>query len=315
MSAPHIHSHDDHAGHAHGSAGYVHDHTAGANTKALTIALILTGSYLAVEVAGAIAFNSLALLSDAGHMLTDVAALVIALLAIRIGQRAPDDKRTFGYRRFEILAAAFNALMLFAVAIYVLIEAVHRFRFPEAVQSTGMLVVAAIGLAVNLLSMRILTSGKDASLNVKGAYLEVWADMIGSIGVIAGALVIRYTGWTLVDPIVAVGIGLWVVPRTWILLRDTINVLLQGVPGGLSLTEVRQALRSVPGVSGVHDLHIWSMTTDDVSCTVHIEIDDPTHSDVVRIAVEKMLSDRFAIEHCTIQTEAEPCGGEAQLHP
>lgn len=315
MSAPHPHAHGDHLGHAHGGAGHGHDHTAGANAKALTIALILTGGYLLVEVAGAIVFNSLALLSDAGHMLTDVAALVIALLAIRIGQRAPDDKRTFGYRRFEILAAAFNALMLFAVAIYVLVEAVRRFRSPEAVQSTGMLVVAAIGLAVNLLSMRILMSGKDASLNVKGAYLEVWADMIGSIGVIAGALVIRFTGWTLVDPIVAIGIGLWVLPRTWILLRDTINVLLQGVPGGLSLSEVRRALQSVSGVSGVHDLHIWSMTTDDVSCTVHIEIDDPTHSDVVRIAVQTMLSDRFAIEHCTIQTEVEPCAGEAQIHP
>lgn len=231
--------------HAHG--GHAHDHTAGANAKALTWALALTSIYLAAEVIGAFVFNSLALLSDAAHMMTDVAALAIALLAIRIGQRPADDKRTFGYKRFEILAAAFNALLLFAVAIYVLVEAVQRFREPEAVQSTGMFIVAAIGLAVNLISMRLLTAGKDASMNVKGAYLEVWADMIGSVGVIAGALAIRFTGWTWVDPVVAIGIGLWVLPRTWVLLRDTINVLLEGVPGGIKLPELRSAIAGVPG--------------------------------------------------------------------
>jgi len=306
--------HEHHHGHDHGP-GHAHNHAAGANAKMLTIALALSATYLVAEVVGAYMFNSLALLSDAGHMLTDVAALVIALMAIRIGQRAPDDRRTFGYRRFEILAAAFNALMLFAVALYVLVEAVQRFRAPEPVESTGMLVVAIIGLFVNLASMRILMAGKDASLNIKGAYLEVWADMLGSVGVIAGALVIRFTGWTLMDPIVAVGIGLWVLPRTWVLLRDTINVLLQGVPGGLHLPEIRGAIGAVPGVSGVHDLHVWSLTTEDVSCTAHIEIADPAHSDDVRAAVQSMLADRFAIGHCTIQTEAEPCQEEEHRHP
>ena len=225
--------------HDHPAGGRAHDHSAGANAKMLGWALALTATYLVAEVVGAFVFNSLALLSDAGHILTDVAGLVIALMAIRIGTKSPDDKRTFGYRRFEILAAAFNALMLFAVAIYVLIEAIGRFRSPEPVQSMGMMVVAIIGLVVNLISMRILMSGKGASLNVKGAYLEVWADMIGSVGVIAGALAIRFTGWTLIDPIVAIGIGLWVLPRTWVLLRDTINVLLEGVPGGLRLSDIR----------------------------------------------------------------------------
>ena len=242
--------------HDHSGAVHSHDHTAGANAKMLSIALLLTGGFLIAEVVGAFAFNSLALLSDAGHMLTDVAALVIALMAIRIGQKSPDDKRTFGYRRFEILAAAFNALMLFAVAIYVLVEAIQRFQEPEPVGSTGMLIIAGLGLAVNLIAMRLLMAGKEHSLNVKGAYLEVWADMLGSIGVIAGALVIKFTGWTLVDPIVAVGIGLWVLPRTWILLRDTTNVLLEGVPRGLQLSEIRRALADVPGVQGVHDLHV-----------------------------------------------------------
>lgn len=301
--------------HAHG--GHAHDHTAGANAKALTWALALTSIYLAAEVIGAFVFNSLALLSDAAHMMTDVAALAIALLAIRIGQRPADDKRTFGYKRFEILAAAFNALLLFAVAIYVLVEAVQRFREPEAVQSTGMFIVAAIGLAVNLISMRLLTAGKDASMNVKGAYLEVWADMIGSVGVIAGALAIRFTGWTWVDPVVAIGIGLWVLPRTWVLLRDTINVLLEGVPGGIKLPELRSAIAGVPGVAGVHDLHVWSMATEEVNCTVHVTLSEGADHDAIRKAVADTLDSRFGIEHSTIQTEgaAEACETNGHLHP
>lgn len=301
--------------HDHSPGRHGHDHTAGANAKMLTIALLLTGTFLVTEVVGAFVFNSLALLSDAGHMLTDVAALVIALMAIRIGQKAPDDKRTFGYRRVEILAAAFNAIMLFAVAIYVLVEAAERFREPEPVGSTGMLIVAVLGLVVNLIAMRLLLAGKDQSLNVKGAYLEVWADMLGSIGVIAGALLIRFTGWTLVDPIVAVGIGLWVLPRTWILLKDTTNVLLEGVPGGLRLGDIRGAIAEVPGVGGVHDLHVWSMASDDVSLTAHIEIANAADGDRIRAAVRSTLVDRFEIEHVTIQTEAEPCANDDHLHP
>ena len=303
--------------HDHGAGGHAHDHTAGANTKALGWALALTSIYLLAEVIGAFVFNSLALLSDAAHMMTDVAALAIALLAIRIGQRPADDRRTFGYKRFEILAAAFNALLLFAVAIYVLVEAVQRFREPEAVQSTGMMIVAAIGLVVNLISMRLLTAGKDASMNVKGAYLEVWADVIGSVGVIAGALAIRYTGWTWVDPVVAIGIGVWVLPRTWVLLRDTTNVLLEGVPSGIKLAELRAAIAGVPGVAGVHDVHVWSMTSDEINCTAHVTLDDQAEPDSVRKAVVATLDSRFGIEHTTIQTEAagEACDDVEHLHP
>lgn len=303
--------------HDHGSGGHAHDHTAGANAKMLGIALALTATYFVAEVIGAFVFNSLALLSDAAHMLTDVAALVIALLAIRIGKRAADDQRTFGYKRFEILAAAFNALLLFAVAIYVLVEAIQRFSEPEPVQSTGMMIVAAIGLVVNLMSMRLLTAGKEASLNVKGAYLEVWADMIGSVGVIIGALAIRFTGWTWVDPVVAVLIGLWVLPRTWVLLRDTINVLLEGVPRGLKLPELRKAIGGLPGVAGVHDLHVWSTTTEDVSCTAHVTLTEGADADRVRKAIAGTLDERFGIEHTTIQTETpgEVCGDDEHLHP
>jgi cobalt-zinc-cadmium efflux system protein len=296
--------------HDHGSGSHSHDHTAGANAKMLGWALALTSTYLIAEVIGGFWFNSLALLSDAAHMLTDVAALVIALLAIRVGQRPADDRRTFGYRRFEILAAAFNAILLFGIAIYVFVEAVQRFTAPEPVESWGMLIVAAIGLVVNLISMRLLTAGKDASLNVKGAYLEVWADMIGSVGVIIGALAIKFTGWTWIDPIVAVAIGLWVLPRTWVLLRDTTNVLLEGVPSGLRLAEVRTAVTAVSGIAGLHDLHVWSMSNDDVSCTMHVTLVPGADPDTVRKAVTRLIDERFGIEHATIQTEGP--GGDCE---
>jgi|TARA_A100001391_G_scaffold205106_1_gene203505 cobalt-zinc-cadmium efflux system protein len=289
--------------HDHREGGGSHDHTAGANTKMLVLALALTSTYLIAEVIGGFVFNSLALLSDAAHMLTDVAALIIALLAIKVGSKAPDEKRTFGYRRFEILAAAFNAVLLFLIAIYVFVEAIDRFSQPQEIQSWGMLIVAAIGLGVNLISMRLLTSGKDQSFNVKGAYLEVWADMIGSVGVIAGALVIRFTGWTWVDPIVAVAIGLWVLPRTWILLRDTTNVLLEGVPRGLVLGQVRKAIAAIDGVNDLHDLHIWSTSNDDVSCSVHLTLEVGADSDAVRLKVTDLLDERFEIHHVTVQTE------------
>ena len=302
--------------HDHGAAGHSHDHTAGANAKMLTWALGLTATYLVAEVSGGFVFNSLALLSDAAHMMTDVAALVIALMAIKLGGKSADEKRTFGYRRFEILAAAFNAVLLFVIAIYVFVEAIKRFNAPQEVQSWGMMAVAAIGLVVNLISMRLLTAGKDASFNVKGAYLEVWADMIGSIGVILGALAIKFTGFTWIDPIVAVAIGLWVLPRTWILLRDTTNVLLEGVPGGLKLGEVRTAIAGVPGVAGLHDLHVWSMSNDDVSCTVHVVLKEGADVDATRTAVQAVLLEKYEIEHSTIQTEGSDrqCGDEDHLH-
>ena len=301
------------AGHDH--SGHSHNHAAGASSKMLTIALALTTTFLITELVGAWLFNSLALLSDAAHMFTDAAALAIALAAVKLGQRPADDARTFGYRRFEILAAAFNALLLFAVAAYVAWEGIGRFFEPEAVESTGMLAVAAVGLIVNLIAMRLLASGKDNSLNVKGAYLEVWADMLGSVGVIAGAVVIMLTGWQWVDPVVAIGIGLWVLPRTWILLKDTTHILLEGVPGRLSIVEIRAAIAGSAGVAGVHDLHVWSMTSDDSSLSVHVELADGAVSEAVRATIQAMLRERFEIEHSTIQTELVPCDDSPHVHP
>lgn len=303
------------AGHEHGSAGHQgHSHGAGASTRRLAIALGLTTTFLIAELVGAFVFDSLALLSDAAHMFTDSAALAIALAAVKIGQRPPDDQRTFGYRRFEILAAAFNAILLFAVAGYILIEGAGRFFAPQPVESVGMLIVATLGLLVNLIAMRILAGGKEDSLNLKGAYLEVWADMLGSLGVIAAAIAIYFTGLNWIDPIVAIGIGLWVLPRTWILLRDTTHILLQGVPRGFDLKAIRTAMGEIVGVTGVHDLHLWSVAGDDASLTAHVAIGGGEDAEAVRRAVEDVLEVRFSIHHVTIQTEAVPCTDDTVLH-
>ncbi|WP_068878900.1 MULTISPECIES: cation diffusion facilitator family transporter [unclassified Phenylobacterium] len=311
-----------HAGHSqeeardagHGKAGHAHSHTANASARQLTIALALTSTFLVAEVVGGLVFKSLALLSDAAHMFTDVVALAIALAAIKIGQRKADDRRTFGYRRFEILAAAFNAVLLFAVALYVLIEGGRRLFDPAPVESTGMLIVAGIGLAVNLICMRVLSGGKDKSLNVKGAYLEVWADMVGSIGVIGGAIVIRFTGWAWVDPIVAIAIGFWVLPRTWVLLRDSTNILLEGAPSSVALAALRKTITETPGVSEVHDLHVWVSGADQPSCTAHVVLAAGSEGEDVRQRVAATLATDFDVHHVTLQTETVPCDSRPELH-
>lgn len=292
------------AGHAHG---------AGANERNLKIALALTSTYLIAEVIGGLLTGSLALLSDAAHMLTDAMALALALVAIRIGRRPADRRRTFGYYRFEILAAAVNAAVLFLVAFYILYEAWRRFQEPPAIQSLGMLIVAAVGLVVNLISMRLLQGGAEGSLNVKGAYLEVWSDLLGSVAVIAAALLIRFTGWWQVDPLLAVLIGLWVLPRTWTLLSESVNILLEGVPEGLALEEIETALLAVPGVREVHDLHVWAITSGKNSLTAHVALADPGGGQRVLEATQAMLRDRFGLTHTTLQVEAARCGPGEQV--
>ncbi|MFJ2988728.1 cation diffusion facilitator family transporter [Collimonas sp. NPDC087041] len=290
------------------SAGHTHALPSSQNEKYIWIALALTSTFLVVEVIGGLVTGSLALISDAAHMLTDTMALAIALAAIRIARRAPDARRTFGYHRFEILAAAFNAALLFLVAMYILYEAYQRFRSPAEIQSTGMLVIAVFGLVVNLISMRLLSSGKDASLNVKGAYLEVWSDMLGSLGVIAGALLIRYTGWAWVDSLIAVLIGLWVLPRTWVLLKESVNILLEGVPEGMDIAQVQTAMRAVPGVLSVHDFHLWALTSGKASLTAHV-VHDPAYSAEQQLlpALKDVLAKQFSVYHTTLQFETIPC--------
>lgn len=288
------------------SAGHNHAQVRAGHERLLWMALGLTSSFMIAEVIGAFITGSLALLSDAAHMMTDALAMAISLVAIQIAKRPADRKRTFGYARFEILAAAFNALLLFAVAFYILYEAYQRLQAPAEIQSTGMLVIAVLGLLVNLISMRLLSAGSGESLNVKGAYLEVWSDMLGSIGVIIAAVVIMLTGWAWVDSVVAAAIGFWVLPRTWVLLKDSMNVLLQGVPDGVDIDSVEQAMRGVPGVKDVHDLHIWALTSGKNVLSSHLVADAmPGTEQQVLAQVTQLLHEQFDISHVTLQVEGE----------
>jgi cobalt-zinc-cadmium efflux system protein len=313
----HDHGHDHHGhshGHGHDHAGGHHDHAAGASAGRIGIALCLNLSVLGAELFGAWAFRSLALLSDAAHMFTDAAALAIALAALAIAKRPADESRTYGYRRFEILAAAFNAVLLFLVAGFVLVEGVRRFLEPVPVASFGMMAVAALGLVANIIAMAVLAGGRGDSMTVRGAYLEVMADALGSLAVIVGAAAIYFTGQQWLDPLIGIGIALWVLPRTWSLLRDTTQILLEGVPARLSLAEVRAAIAGADGVCGVHDLHLWSLAGDDASLTAHVELVEATEPEPVRVALIRMLADRFAVHHVTLQLEAGPCHAGGQLH-
>lgn len=280
----------------------------------LWIALALTGTFMLVEVAGGMITGSLALISDAMHMLTDAMALLLALVAIRAGRKAADLMRTYGYARFEILAAAVNALVLLGVAFYILYEAYQRISAPQDIQSLGMLAVAAVGLVVNLIAMRLLASAKDESLNVKGAYLEVWADMLGSIGVIVGAALIWFTGWRWVDSALAVGIGFMVFPRTWVLLRECVNILLEGVPPGMSLQAVRDAIASTAGVASIHDIHLWAVTQSNPMLTGHVVLAAGADAEKVRRDIETRLQADFDLHHTTLQMERDDRSSQEHIH-
>ena len=287
-----------------GHHGHDHSHavvTEG-NARKLTIALILTSTFLVIEVIAGLITQSLALLSDAAHMFTDAAALAIALAAIQIAKRPADNKRTFGYQRFEILAALFNACMLFFVAMYILYEAYQRFTQPPEIQSLGMLIVASIGLVINLISMKILMSSAADSLNVKGAYLEVLSDALGSVGVIIGAIIIYFTNWYWVDTIIAVAIGFWVLPRTWILLKQSINILLEGVPEEVDIEKLRNDLLALDGVESIHQLKVWAITSKNIHLTVHLFAPNADRKQLHYAAAE-MLSHEHGIAEVTLQIE------------
>jgi cobalt-zinc-cadmium efflux system protein len=303
-------------GHAHHGHGHHHHHDASGNERVLWLTLALTGGFMLVEAVAGWMTGSLALISDAAHMFTDSAALAVSLAAVRLGRLPADAKRTFGYQRFEILAAAFNAALLFLVAIFILVEAWQRFVEPAPIRTTGMLVVAVLGLAVNLVAARLLHAGSTSNLNMKSAYLEVISDLVGSAGVIVAALVILYTGYTWVDPLVAVLIGLWVVPRTWVLFRASVNILLEGVPDGVDLSQVRSSILAVQGVCGVHELHVWAVASREPSLSAHVVVDHAEDAARALEEVAHVLGERFHIHHSTIQVESGKCPtAQAASHP
>ena len=274
--------------------------------------------FFVVEAAAGWLTNSLALLSDAGHMLTDVIGLGMALAAIQLANRFERNtdqgtSHTFGLYRLEILAAFVNALLLFAVAIWVLIEAVDRLRSEPDVLDGPMLVVAVLGLAANLIAFALLREGARESINMEGAYLEVLADTVGSVGVIIAALLLRFLGWGWADPLIAALIGLWILPRTWRLGRNAVRILLQAAPAHISLDGLRSDLGAIGGVVDVHDLHVWTLTSEMEAASAHLMTTDGSDPHGVLDEARDLLSVKYGIQHATLQVEPESHVGCEQV--
>jgi cobalt-zinc-cadmium efflux system protein len=290
-----------HDGHAHDRA------TAATRSRpVLALTLALTCGFLVVELVAGFWTGSLALLADAGHMLTDAGALALALFATWIAARPPTPAKTYGYYRAEILAALVNALVLLVVAGVILTEAWQRLREPVPVLAGPMAVVAALGLGVNLLCARLLHRGAAASLNVRAAYLEVLSDALSSLAALVAAGVILATGWSGADAVASAAIALLIVPRTWSLLRQAVNVLLEGTPPHLALDEIEAAMCAVAGVRRVHDLHVWTLTSGREAMSAHVVVDDVRDSERLLGALHALLHARFGIDHTTVQLETEP---------
>jgi cobalt-zinc-cadmium efflux system protein len=302
----------EHHGHDHGDALR---RTAARNVGRLWIALALTATFVVVEAVTAFAAGSLALLSDAAHMLTDGVAIALALAAIVVANRAPrEGSRTYGLFRLEILASLVNAVLTFAVAGYVLVEATIRLVDGDSgVESGPMLVVAVLGLVVNLVVFFLLRTGAQDSLAVEGAYLDAMADAAGSVGVIMAAVVIATTGWDPIDPIVAAIIGVWILPRAWKLAASALRVLLQVAPRGLDLDAIRDELLELPGVVDVHDLHVWTLTSEMDVASAHVMISQSTDAHAV-LDQARVLLRGHDIDHATIQVEPDDHAGCAELN-
>lgn len=297
------------------STGHDHSHgpsLAGAgqrHVRPLTISFVLIGGFFLVEAVAGFVTGSLALLSDAGHMLTDVVGLGMALAAIRLagrfGRRNVGTSHTFGVYRLEILAAFVNALLLFAVAVWVLIEAARRLFDEPEVLGMPMLVVASLGLIVNLIAFVLLREGAKDSLNVEGAYLEVLADTVGSVGVIIAAVLLELFGWGWADPVVAALIGLWILPRTWHLGRKAVRILLQAAPEHIDLSTLSDDLTAIDGVVEVHDLHVWTLTSDMDAASAHLVARTGADHHAILDRARELLADRHHVQHGTFQVEPD----------
>jgi cobalt-zinc-cadmium efflux system protein len=295
-----------------------HDHklsSAAAQRGRLVAVFAITLAVLVVELVGAALSGSLALLADAGHVLADGAGIGLALLAIRFAARPATPQRTFGYYRLEILAAVVNAVLLFGVAGFVLVEAWRRLAEPPEVASGLMLAVAAVGLVANAVSLWLLRDGQQRSLNLRGAYLEVWGDLLGSVAVLAAAAVIAVTGFRAADPIASALIGVLILPRTWRLLREAVDVLLEAAPKEVDLDEVRRHLLETRGVTDVHDLHAWTITSGLPVLSVHVVLERDADAGRVLDGLGDCLAGHFDIEHSTFQLEQpEHRGHEGATH-
>jgi cobalt-zinc-cadmium efflux system protein len=279
------------------------DHSRSQTGRALALALALTAGFLFVEALAGWLTGSLALVADAGHMLTDVAALALSLFALHIAARPATHSRTYGWQRAEILAAAINGMALVAISVYIVWEAVGRLNAPATVRGVPMLLVAVGGLIVNLVSMLLLARDRGENLNVRGAYLHVLGDLLGSVGAIIAALVIVLTGWTQADPLIALLIAVLIIISAWRLLRESVDVLLEATPAGVDVGQVEEAVTAIPGVQCIHDVHIWTVTSGFLAMSAHVSVLDAADSDRVMVAAQSLLRERFGITHATLQLE------------
>jgi cobalt-zinc-cadmium efflux system protein len=273
--------------------------------KHLLIVLLMTGTFMVIEVVGGLFTGSLALLADAGHMLTDVAALGLSAFAMWMAARPYTPEKSYGYHRAEILAAVTNAVVLLSLSVWILYEAYRRVFEPPNVIGVPMLLIGLVGLAVNVVSMKLLADESASSLNVRSAYLEVLSDAISSVGVILGGGIIWMTGWVLIDPLLSAGISIFIVWRTWGLLTQAVHVLMEGVPTHLNAREVGQAMAGVPGVKGIHDLHIWTITSGLDALSSHVVVSVGEDRDEVLDRLQQLLRDHFGIDHVTLQIAEE----------
>jgi len=299
--SPHSHDTHDHAGHAHG-----HAHGAGSGAqRALFVALILTGAFAVVEAAGAWLAGSLALLSDAGHMITDAASLGLALLAQRIAARPPSHRASYGYARVEVIAAFVNALLLLALVVFIVVEAVQRLLAPTPVSGGWVLAIAAMGLVVNIAAVAVL-SRAAGSMNARGALLHVLSDLLGSVAALVAGAVIIATGWMPIDPILSLVVATLIVRSTWQLLMESFGVLMEGVPGHLDYHDIGRVLSALPHVTSVHDLHVWRLDSQAVALSAHVAVHDGDCWLEVLATAQRLLAERYDIHHVTLQPSWPP---------
>lgn len=291
-----------------------HDHASELHGKKLLWVTLINLGILVLEVAAGLLSNSLALLSDAVHKFGDSFSLVVAYLANRVGRRRADRRNTFGYKRVEILAALFNALLLVGICVFLVVEAYDRFLHPEPTRGGLMLAAAAIGLAADWFCVLILQKNKGENINVRAAYLHLLGDTLSSVAVIVGALAILLWGWQWVDPAITAAVCLYLVLLTWRVVRESIDILMQGAPQGVDLDEIGRALESAPEVDGIHHIHLWRLSDSKLFFEAHVSLRDQNlpieHVDAVRLALERILHDRFDIDHTTLQFEYRPCEGQ-----
>ena len=297
------------------SRGHEHSRDVTRNRRDLTITLAITAAYCVVEMVGGWVTNSLALLSDAGHMFSDVGALSLSLFAIRLAQLPPTASKTFGYHRVEILAALVNALILWVIVGLIFIGAYQRFRDPPGVNSTGMMLVAVVGLGINLISLQILHRSQAESLNVRAAFVHVLGDALGSVGVIAAAVAIWLADWALADVVASIAIGLLILYGSWEIIRDSVDILMQSTPRGMCVEDVEKCLLSIGGVQQIHDLHVWTLTSGKHQLSVHLVVGSDCEARAIIDAAQTQLRDRFGIGHTTVQVDPEEeCAEEFRAH-